>query len=491
VRAIPRLSGRGALCLVLLSSALVVLLAGTGTARADVTCCSTFSADGIELDVSAHTSYTLTNNWAIHKSVDQPSLTLAPGQSATVNYTVQVSYLGSTGSNWAVQDGVAAHTVVSGTPISNRGGIQSYDVRINQDSSSFAATLFCNQSGLSSLPDYGTDFFCRYEASLPSGDPGSATGTIHFGDGSSLSTTAPFAFVPGDPSLLPGQPTEVNQTVDVSDSLQGPLGIVTAPNSQTFTYQRTIGPYTAAQCGDYTIPNIATIADDHTGAVLGSDGASVAVHVTCPPQLHVCAGTSITSNFNGTAIAGGNTIWFNSVLKPSGISTSSPTTLTFTNQTISFTAKSGVSYTLPVPDSTITYSPTATTATTTFSGGQWTTTVPSSYGGNVFLAGLPFTVPAGGLAGGINPVVWSGTISTSNPAVTVNWQWAAAVYTAFNGDPAALNVKPVDANNLSAYANSDHAGTPEAYKSFVVGGARGGGGSNFTGSYSGTGHTCP
>jgi len=36
------------------------------------------------------------------------------------------------------------------------------------------------------------------------------------------------------------------------------------------------------------------------------------------------------------------------------------------------------------------------------------------------------------------------------------------------------------------YKNSDHAGTPESVRQFLVSGARGGGGSNFTGSYSGT-----
>ena len=55
-------------------------------------------------------------------------------------------------------------------------------------------------------------------------------------------------------------------------------------------------------------------------------------------------------------------------------------------------------------------------------------------------------------------------------------------------DPGALHVKPVDDNDASSYRNSDHAGTPEFFEDDVIGGARGGGGSNYTGSYSGTGH---
>jgi hypothetical protein len=76
------------------------------------------------------------------------------------------------------------------------------------------------------------------------------------------------------------------------------------------------------------------------------------------------------------------------------------------------------------------------------------------------------------------------------------WQWGAAAYSKFDSTPGvpgfqaadyvALNVKPVDDNNLSQYKNSDHAGTPEGYTNYVIGGARGGGGSNFTGSWSGT-----
>src|SRR5205823_6623537 len=52
--------------------------------------------------------------------------------------------------------------------------------------------------------------------------------------------------------------------------------------------------------------------------------------------------SSITSNFNGTSIAAGNHIWFNAVLKPSGIG-SSPVRIFVRNQTVKFSA-SGVSY---------------------------------------------------------------------------------------------------------------------------------------------------
>jgi hypothetical protein len=167
-------------------------------------------------------------------------------------------------------------------------------------------------------------------------------------------------------------------------------------------------------------------------------------------------------------------------------------TIQFDNSTIAFTANN-VSYTLNVPNARITFDPTATVATTTFNSGTntWETITPPNVAGNTFLDALAFQVPVN-FAGGINPVTWSGTFSSDTPAVKINWQWAAAVYTSFSTNYNALGVKPVDDNQASTYKNSDHAGTPESYKSFVTGGARGGGGSNFTGSYSGTGSVqCP
>ena len=86
-----------------------------------------------------------------------------------------------------------------------------------------------------------------------------------------------------------------------------------------------------------------------------------------------------------------------------------------------------------------------------------------------------------------------GVVSSSSdtPGVSVQWKWAAAVYTNFSADYNALGVKPVDDNRASQYRNSDHAGTPENFKAYVIGGARGGGGSNYTGSLSRTARVGP
>jgi hypothetical protein len=209
------------------------------------------------------------------------------------------------------------------------------------------------------------------------------------------------------------------------------------------------------------------------------------------PQSQPQSNTStITSNFNGTSIASGNYIWFNSVMKVLGLGASA-TNIFVKGGIIQFTAN-GVAYNLNVPDSTVTFSPNVTSASTSFDAifNRWNTSVPLSFSGNLFLAGLAYPLSSA-LPGGINPVNWTGTFYTDTSGISVNWQWAAAVYTQFTSSPNGIGVKPIDGNTQNPYSNSDHAGTPENFKSYVIGGARGGGGSNWTGSYSGTASVVP
>jgi hypothetical protein len=201
------------------------------------------------------------------------------------------------------------------------------------------------------------------------------------------------------------------------------------------------------------------------------------------------SGCSIGANFNGTPIPGGDYIWFNSVLKVQGLDPQQPTTIGFASMPITFSAN-GTPFMVPAPAATITLVPNLALATTDFVAGAWATKVPSSgLAGKVFLDAVALLVPGGGFPGGIKDVTWSGMFFSCTPGLTIQWQWAAAVYANAGflaGGYEGLGVKPVDDTQASSYQNSDHAGTPENFRSFVVGGARGGGGSNFTGSYSGT-----
>jgi hypothetical protein len=113
----------------------------------------------------------------------------------------------------------------------------------------------------------------------------------------------------------------------------------------------------------------------------------------------------------------------------------------------------------------------------------------------IFLTGVP--VPSAALRAGTN-VSWNGTFDTGGtPGMTINWKWGAAVYTNFATYLNALEVKPGH-QTACGQNNGDHAGTPEGFnnnnqqwKQFVIGGARGGGGSNWTGSWSGTDAVTP
>jgi hypothetical protein len=196
--------------------------------------------------------------------------------------------------------------------------------------------------------------------------------------------------------------------------------------------------------------------------------------------------SSNSSNFNGTPIPGGDYIWFNANFSVQGGSLHDGTTLNLALATLQFTAN-GTHYVLPAPNATVTLSASAHCASTTFNSitNTWQTTVPLAGSDEILLDGLAYQVPAGGLPGGINPIVWEGDFSSNTSGLSIQWKWGAAVYTHFSTNYNALGVKVTHTNDCN-YPNGDHAGTPENFKQYVIGGARGGGGSNWTGSWSGT-----
>jgi uncharacterized repeat protein (TIGR01451 family) len=99
-------------------------------------------------------------------------------------------------------------------------------------------------------------------------------------------------------------------------------------------------------------------------------GQSISVHITAPTHTDDLGSAStiqcsIPCNFNGTAVPGNDTIWFNGAVAVSGLSSSQATTISCTGQVISFTANNH-DYSCPVPNSTLTFVPGCTTATTGF-----------------------------------------------------------------------------------------------------------------------------
>ncbi len=205
--------------------------------------------------------------------------------------------------------------------------------------------------------------------------------------------------------------------------------------------------------------------------------------------------SSNASNFNGTPIHGGSYIWFNANFKAQGIPAAGAT-IYLTSSRISFTADQP--YVVATPNAEITFDPDAACASTTFDtlNDTWRTVVPVSGSDEIFLSGVAFPVPdsfanSGGLV--VGPVVWEASFGSNTDGITVSWKWGAAVYTSFSTDYNLLGIKPAHTKSC-LYENADHAGTPEGvnpltgvpFKKSVKGGARGGGGSNWTGSWSGT-----
>jgi hypothetical protein len=300
-----------------------------------------------------------------------------------------------------------------------------------------------------------------------------------------------------------------NGVLTISVSGFTPLPTTNASYNVVVNGQTSSGtiPITVDSSGNFT-GSLTTSVGALTGSVsvsgtvvVGDSGAEINFTpntLSCPgpPPPPPCVGTRTnSSNFNGTPVPAGSFIWFNANFTAHGVP-SSGVTIDFTKGNISFTS-GGTAYNLAVPNARITFSPSASCTSTTFDSvtNTWMTTVPVSGDDEIFLTGLAWPVPAGGLSGGANPVNFSGTYSaeTSTPGLSIQMKWGAAAYSSFTTDYNALQVK-AGHQTACGMNNGDHAGTPEGvnssnnmlWKHFVIGGARGGGGSNFTGSWSGT-----
>jgi hypothetical protein len=213
----------------------------------------------------------------------------------------------------------------------------------------------------------------------------------------------------------------------------------------------------------------------------------------CEPPPPPCSiPGAIDSGFNGTAVTGTGSgpayLWFNSNLSLKKVAAGRHVMLTNSRVIIN-----GVPY--PVPDATITFANVGC-ASTTYDGttNTWNTTVPVIGSDEIFISGL--ALPVTNLPGGAT-VSWEGTFATDQPGICISWKWGAAVYKSWplNGvdpDYNAANIKPTH-SDACIVVNGDHAGTPESatLKKSLTGGARGGGGSNFTGSWSATATLCP
>jgi hypothetical protein len=91
------------------------------------------------------------------------------------------------------------------------------------------------------------------------------------------------------------------------------------------------------------------------------------------------------------------------VVKVSALSSTKTVMVGLTNGTIHSPRMARTK--LSTPNGRIVFVPGLTTTTPTFDAGtnSWVTPMPPQFSGNAYLAGFAFTVPSGGLPGGINP----------------------------------------------------------------------------------------
>lgn len=234
----------------------------------------------------------------------------------------------------------------------------------------------------------------------------------------------------------------------------------TAPYTGTGTFTKSPGTYQFTVTDAKGCTKIVTV--------------TVAAPDPCPTG---CTKTqTITEDFVHTPVQAGHYIWFNSVFELDERCGNQPVIINVTNATIKY-KRNNVWITLNVPDSKITLSSNTFWSTTQFINGKWEVKAPTwTYDRNVFMSGLSYLVPAGGIPAGIDDVKWTASISINREGVKIKWKWAAAVYSQFSANYSALGVKPIDGYFFSPYFNADKAGTPELFKNRLKAGGTGWGG---------------
>ena len=221
---------------------------------------------------------------------------------------------------------------------------------------------------------------------------------------------------------------------------------------------------------------------DGTATDFGFSTRTTALACTIPATSEIISPTS-WNKFN-VPFGAAPVAWVHAQFKPTGVPTATPSTVQFTD--VSFVLN-GIKY--PMPDSVVNFDPNAPSAsTTTFSGtpgttsARWTTTInPNFISDENFFVGA--AIPVGPAIAGGGQATIRFTTQTDDAGLSFSWQWSAAVYTFWPSDWNQAMIQAFHGNGL-------HADTPtntQVQKSLIQG-PRGGGGSNFTGSWSATGH---
>ncbi len=253
----------------------------------------------LDPDKDVETSYDRTYNWYIDKTADEEDLLLALNQSWIVNYSVEVGLQSGTDeytdSNWVVSGEI---TITNDAPIDAE--LTDVSDLVSPD---IVATVDCGVEFPYTLVA-GDTLTCDYSADLPNANDRTNTATVtlqnhHYTDAGPVDDgTTDFSTDAKDVKFAaePDPEDIYDACADVEDSYEGFLGTVCQKDHMeagafeaphTFTYTRTIGPYT--ECGDYTVENTATLTPSDSDYTLDDDWT---VDVTVP-----CGGCSLTIGY--------------------------------------------------------------------------------------------------------------------------------------------------------------------------------------------------
>lgn len=233
------------------------------TASATVTINCTEIEYGLQVTKTANTSFNRTYNWNIVKSSSVSSLTLSPGQTYAVPYSVTASVAGYTDSSFAVSGNIF---------VTNPAPFPQSIASVNDVvSDGINASVNCGVAFPYSLAAGGT-LNCTYSAALPDAADRLNTAAATLVGGAQYTGSAAVSFAAA-------AVTEIDECINVTDSLYGNLGTVCASASPvTFNYTYTVGPYDV--CGMYQVINIASFVTNDSGST-GSSSWTVDINVPC------------------------------------------------------------------------------------------------------------------------------------------------------------------------------------------------------------------
>jgi hypothetical protein len=249
------------------------------------------SAFAWQVTMTANPKLKRSYTWTIDKTVSQSAVTLKAGETADVTYTVTATPSAGVDSDWGV-DGVVD---IASDPLLDIASLQVYVTLDPSTDNRFGipATIACvptpfpvdlNLVGLK----------CDYSAALPdtTWNQANMRATLVPNPSGVTTRTAQKDF-----SWANANVNLVDESVTLTDSMTGALGTANAADGpKTITYTKTIGPFTAAECGTKTIDNTAAFTTVDTGAT-ASDTASVDVTITCPPPAPKCPLPSLIWKF--------------------------------------------------------------------------------------------------------------------------------------------------------------------------------------------------